>query len=53
MTEPDDDMPLDPDAHLFDDGYEGTDLDGTPITSIGGSEIAVWKDEADELPDTE
>jgi hypothetical protein len=38
----DDDEPVDPNAHEFDDADEGADDNGTPITSLNGSETAVW-----------
>lgn len=36
------DEPVDPDAHEFDDADEGAGEDGTPVTSLHGSENAVW-----------
>ncbi len=41
-----DDTPVDPHAALFDDADEGADDDGTPVTSINGSEADVWGDDA-------
>lgn len=47
MTEQplEDDMPLDPEAHLYDDSEEGTNDNGVPIKSEFGSE------ENDAVPD--
>ena len=51
MTEPDmDEMvqathdPIDPEPGEFDDADEGADDDGTPITSMFGSEENSWGD---------
>lgn len=37
-----DDEPTDPAAGDFDDADEGALEDGTPVTSVNGSEVAVW-----------
>jgi hypothetical protein len=47
VTDPDwiddpDPEPVDPNAHDFDDADEGADMDGTPVTSVRGSETYVW-----------
>lgn len=44
LVEPDPVDPVDPDADVYDDSDEGADNDGTPITSVHGSENDVWKD---------
>jgi hypothetical protein len=33
-----DDTPVDPDAHLYDDSEEGADESGAPVLSVHGSE---------------
>lgn len=38
----DDDEPVDPHAHEFDDADEGALDDGTPVTSVHGSEVIAW-----------
>lgn len=37
-----DDEPVDPNAHEFDDSDEGTDERGNPVTSVEGSEELTW-----------
>jgi hypothetical protein len=34
----DDDLPVDPQTHEFDDSVEGVDGGGAPVTSVYGSE---------------
>lgn len=41
-----DDEPTDPQAHEFDDSDEGALDDGTPVTSVHGSEELTWAEEA-------
>jgi hypothetical protein len=41
-----DDMPVDPNAADYNDDDEGADADGSPITSVNGSERLIWKDES-------
>lgn len=54
MTEqPDDDMPVDPDALEYDDSDEGADDAGEPITSVHGSEELVWEGDADVVPEAD
>lgn len=36
--------PVDPDADEYDDTDEGADEDGTPVTSVHGSEEKKWGD---------
>lgn len=42
-------VPVDPQAADFDDADEGADLDGTPITSLHGSENDAWEGETDDV----
>lgn len=41
-----DDEPVDPGASDFDDADEGALEDGTPVTSLNGSEADVWGEDA-------
>lgn len=41
-----DDEPVDTAAHEFDDSDEGTLDDGTPVTSLNGSEQLTWPEDA-------
>lgn len=41
-----DDEPVDPHAHEFDDADEGALEDGTPVTSLHGSETIAWGTDA-------
>ena len=41
-----DDTPVDPHAALYDDADEGALDDGTPVTSLNGSERDTWGEDA-------